>query len=151
MIEETGRVIALEGDSLWVETIQRSACHSCAVQKGCGQGTLARFAGKPAAIRVLPGDCDLHSLNLNDQVVIGIPEDVIVRGTFFIYLFPLIALVAGAVLGASFSPSDLSVGLGAVLGLVCGGGVARIHSAINKNNSRVQPVLLGKLTAPLYP
>lgn len=148
MIKETGRVIALESDGLWVETIQRSACHSCAVQKGCGQGALARFAGKPAAIRVLPGDCDLARFSTDDQVVIGIPEDVLVRGTLLIYLLPLLTLVGGALLAGAVSPQDYVVAIGALLGLLAGGGVARLHSALNKNNYRVQPVLLERLSAP---
>ncbi|WP_461482034.1 SoxR reducing system RseC family protein [Porticoccus sp.] len=146
MIKETGRVIALETDGLWVETIQRSACHSCALQKGCGQGVLARFAGKPAAIRVLPGDCDIRNLHPDDQVVIGIPEDVLVRGTLLIYLLPLVLLVAGAALAASVSSSDIMVACGAALGLFGGGLIARLHSMVNKNNSRVQPILLEQLS-----
>lgn len=145
MIRETGRVIALEGDGLWVETIQRSACDACAVQKGCGQGALARFAGKSAAIRVLPGICDIDGLCPDDQVVIGIPEDVLVRGTLIIYLLPLLSLVVGAALAASVSMTDAVVGVGAILGLTAGGLVARLHSALNKNNRRIQPVLLERV------
>ncbi|WP_461515690.1 SoxR reducing system RseC family protein [Porticoccus sp.] len=147
MIKETGRVIALEPDGLWIETIQRSACHSCAVQKGCGQGALARFAGKPAAIRVLPGDCDLRNVRPDDQVVIGIPEDVLVHGTLLIYLLPLLMLVLGALVASTVSMSDVVVAVGAILGLLAGGMAARLHSILNKNNDRVQPILLERLSA----
>ena len=146
MIKETGRVIALEADGLWVETIQRSACQSCAVQKGCGQGALARFAGKPAAIRVLPGNCDLQHFQPDDQVLIGIPEDVLVQGTLLIYLLPLLMLVVGALLASTVSTSDLIVAIGAILGLLGGGMAARLHSTLNKNNDRVQPILLEHLS-----
>lgn len=148
MIKETGRVITLEPDGLWVETIQRSACQSCAVQKGCGQGALARFAGKPAAIRVLPGDCDLRHFHPDDQVIIGIPEDVLIHGTLLIYLLPLLMLVLGAVLSSTISSSDLVVAIGATLGLLGGGMAARLHSLLNKNNDRVQPILLERLPMP---
>ena len=40
-IVETGRVVALEGAAVWVETIRSSACGSCAARSGCGHRTLA--------------------------------------------------------------------------------------------------------------
>ena len=40
MLLETGRVVAVDADSVWVETIRRTTCGSCAVQKGCGHGLL---------------------------------------------------------------------------------------------------------------
>ncbi|MDP1521275.1 SoxR reducing system RseC family protein [Porticoccus litoralis] len=147
LIKETGKVVALENDGLWVETVQRSACHVCAVQKGCGQGVLARFVGNSAVIRVLPGECDLKDIQANDQVVIGIPEDVLVRGTLLLYFLPLLMLVTGAVLAAMFSTSDVFVAMGALLGLLGGGLIARLHSLINKNNIRIQPQLLAHLPA----
>ncbi len=147
LIKETGKVVALENDGLWVETVQRSACHVCAVQKGCGQGVLARFVGNSAVIRVLPGECDLVDIQENDQVIIGIPEDVLVRGTILLYLLPLLMLVTGASLAAMLSISDFFVAIGAILGLLGGGLIARLHSLINKNNERIQPKLLERLPA----
>ena len=56
MLTETGRVVALEQDSLWVETIRQSTCGSCAVQKGCGHGLINQISdGSRSFIRVLPG------------------------------------------------------------------------------------------------
>ncbi|TNF06097.1 MAG: transcriptional regulator [Gammaproteobacteria bacterium] len=147
LIKETGKVVALEQDGLWVETVQRSACHVCAVQKGCGQGLLARFVGNSAVIRVLPGECDLTGIQANDQVVIGIPEDVIVRGTLLLYFLPLLMLVVGAALAAMVSSSDVVVAIGAALGLLGGGVIARLHSIMNKNNDRIQPRLLARVPA----
>ena len=44
MLTETGRVVAVDGDRLWVETIRKSTCGSCAAQKGCGHGLLNRIS-----------------------------------------------------------------------------------------------------------
>ena len=81
MIKETGKVVAVEAGGVWVETIQQSACNTCAAEKGCGQRLLAKTTGKTTAIKVLPGDYGLKNIGVDDQVVIGIPEKVIVNGT----------------------------------------------------------------------
>ena len=53
MIVETGTVVAIEADSLWVETIQKTACEVCVAQKGCGTRVLSKLTGKTNRIRVL--------------------------------------------------------------------------------------------------
>ena len=142
MIRETGRVTSICGDELWVETIQQSACQSCAAQKGCGQSLIAKVTGKTTAIRVLPGTRDLSQITMNEQVVIGIPEDVVVNGSFLTYLLPLLMMVAGVVLAGSYSGSDTVVGLSAIAGLLLGGGWVRFYSYLNRNNEEFHPVLM---------
>ena len=55
MIVETGTVVAIESDGLWVETIQKTACEACVAQKGCGTRVLSKLTGKTNRIRVLLG------------------------------------------------------------------------------------------------
>ncbi len=143
MIKETGRVIAVEGGGVWVETIQQSACESCSAQKGCGQSLLAKATGKTTAIRVLPGDCNLQEVRVGDEVDIGIPEQVIVNGTLLVYLLPLLMMVVGAVVVGSAYEGDISTAIGGVLGLSGGSLLVRLHSYYNKNNNEVHPTLLG--------
>ena len=40
MLTETGRVVAVDDDGLWVETVRRSTCNACGVRQGCGHGLL---------------------------------------------------------------------------------------------------------------
>ena len=142
MIRETGRVVAIEGDELWVETIQQSACQTCAAEKGCGQRLIAKATGKTTAIRVLPGLCNLESIKMNDQVVIGVPEKVVVNGTFLTYFLPLITMVTAVILLDQVSDNDVVVALGAFSGLLFGGALVRLHSYLNHNNQDVHPILL---------
>ena len=142
MIKETGRVVAIERDGVWVETIQQSACETCSAQKGCGQSLIAKATGKTTAIRVLPGDCELELLQLGDDVVIGIPEQVVVNGTLLVYLLPLVAMIVGVLVFGSFVEHDGVAALGALLGLVVGSTFVRVHSNLNRNNSELQPILL---------
>jgi sigma-E factor negative regulatory protein RseC len=151
VIKETGRVVTIEEDGVWVETIQQSACQTCVAEKGCGQSLIAKMTGKTTAIRVLPGLCDLSLIGRDDRVVIGIPEHVVVSGTLLVYLLPLLTMISGALLSGSLattSPtSDIHTALGGLLGLVAGGLIVRGHSYLNRNNLDVHPMLLEQLSS----
>ena len=96
MIFETGTVVSKDQSSLWVETIQRTACDTCIAEKGCGQSLLSKLTGKTNRIRVLPGNHAVESLALGQSVTIGIPEHVIVKGSLLVYLVPILMAVVGA-------------------------------------------------------
>ena len=142
MIQETGKIVAVETGGIWVETIQQSACHTCAAEKGCGQSLLAKATGKTTAIKVLLGNCDLKNVDVDDQVVIGIPEKVVVNGTLLTYFLPLLLMVLGVISVSKVSSSDVVVAFSALVGLVAGGLLVRLHSYLNRANHEVQPVLL---------
>ncbi len=74
MVEETAQVIKVDGDVVWVQAIQKSACGSCQVQKGCGHSLLAKVGQKKIE---LPVACNDVSVSTGDQVVIGVPEQAI--------------------------------------------------------------------------
>ncbi|MFL0797020.1 MAG: SoxR reducing system RseC family protein [Cellvibrionaceae bacterium] len=145
MLEENGKIVAIEDDCLWVETIQKTACGTCAAEKGCGTSVLGRYLSKANFIRVLLEGRERSCYSVGDTVKIGIPEDVVVKASLFVYLLPLAGLLLGAILGDFISGTDLSVLLGAVTGLMLGGAVVRGHAIYHRNNRRVQPVLLDGL------
>lgn len=142
MIKETGKVISIDTDGIWVETIQRSACQSCAVEKGCGQSLIAKATGKTTSIRALADNNDLKSLKVDDQVVIGIPENVVVTGTLLTYFLPLLLMIIGVLISSKLFVNDSFVAVGALAGLVCGGLLVRLHSHLNRINTDVQPTIL---------
>jgi sigma-E factor negative regulatory protein RseC len=97
IIEETARVVALDGDQAWVTTRRRSACESCSANKGCGAGIMARSfsAGRTLQIKAL----NQVEAVVGEDVVLGIDDRVLVRSAVLMYLLPLLALMAGALLG----------------------------------------------------
>jgi len=144
MLTEAGRVVGVETDGLWIETMRRSTCGNCAAQKGCGHGLLNRISdGKRGYIRVLPGDRAIENYAIGDQVLIGIPEEVILRGSFIAYVLPLMGMLAGALAAASWLPGneDFLALLGAAGGLVIGFILVRWHGARHYHDPGFQPVL----------
>ena len=96
MIEETAQVVRVDGADVWVETRRRSTCSGCAAEKGCGTAALSKVLGnRRTLVRVL---ADMP-LRVGDQVVIGIAEQALVRGSLAVYAVPLLLLLLGAVIG----------------------------------------------------
>jgi len=97
IIEETGRVVALDGDQAWVVTERRSACGSCAANKGCGTGIMSRAFSSGREIRIRVGNA--VDAAVGDEVVLGIDDRVLLRSSILMYLLPLLALMLGAFAG----------------------------------------------------
>lgn len=145
MIKESGRVVAIEKDSLWVETIRQSTCGSCSAQKGCGHGLLNKVSsGQRNHLRVLLGDLSASEFAIDDEVDISIPEQVLVMGALIVYLLPLLSMLTGALLVSNWYPGDVPTFLGAVIGFVVGVLLVRYHARLNRNNENFQPVVLAR-------
>lgn len=150
MILETGTVVAVESDGLWVETIQKSACEVCVAEKGCGQKFLSKLAGKTTSIRVLLNNQSQQKFSVGQSVTIGIPEDVIVLASLLVYLLPIFGAVAGATaVGLNGGGGDLQSIGGALAGLLLGGWLVRIHSKRSRNDLRYNPVLVDSAVGSL--
>ena len=142
MITETGRVVGVEKDCLWVETIQSSTCDACSAQKGCGQSLIAKWDGNTSFIRVLLQGRDPADYHLHDTITVGIPEQVVANGSLLVYLTPLLVMMAGLMFGHWMQLGEGANILLALLGLVAGGLLVRLHSAVHRDDERVQPVIV---------
>ena len=138
MIIETGTVVAVEADGLWVDTIQKTACEACVAQKGCGTAVLSKLTGRTSRLRVLRSQDSTQTYRVGQEVTIAIPEDVVVLASVCAYLVPLGASLIGLWL---MSSSDALSILGAVLGLAAGGGLVSMLNAKLRNDPRFNPVL----------
>ncbi|RLQ21496.1 transcriptional regulator [Seongchinamella sediminis] len=145
MVTETGRVVAVESDGVWVETIRQSTCGSCAAQKGCGHGLMNRIGdGRRSLIRALPGKLAAADCQVDDQVRISIPEAVILRGSLLVYILPLLVMLGGAAGGSALFPDsgDLAAALGATGGFFLGFALVRLHAHRHRDDRSLQPTLV---------
>ncbi len=144
MIEEQGRVVALEAGAVWVQTIRQSTCQSCSAKAGCGQGLMQRLGvgQQHGYVRCLTDDA---SLQVDDDVVIGVPEDAVVKSSMLIYLLPLLALLAGAVAGETWG--ELASVLLACLAFGIALLVVRWYDRRHADDPTLQPVVLRALLA----
>jgi sigma-E factor negative regulatory protein RseC len=151
MIEQIATVVAVEGDSAWVETRRQGACGACAMNKGCGAGLFARaFGFDSPKLKVTPAD----DVEVGDRVVIGIDEQALVRGSFAAYMMPILFMLGFAMVGEGMTSAwpaeaqtDLVSLLSGLLGLVFGLMWLKRHSRHILRDRRYQPLILQKAGA----
>ena len=145
MIEEQGRVVAVEAGAVWVETLRRSTCSSCSANAGCGQGLMEKLGvgRQRGLVRAL---CDLQ-LQVGDAVVIGVREELLVRGSLLVYLLPLLCLFAAAVLAQQWGLTEPLVILAGFAGLAMGWLLVRWRSRRTAHVPALQPVVVRVLLA----
>lgn len=140
MIEERGRVVAIEKDAVWVETVRVTACQSCAASKGCGHAVIDKNkAGSRARVRAI----NALPLTIDQSVVLGLPEGALLKGAAVVYLMPLVLLFIGALLGDMTSPNGSAIG--GVIGLLFGFLLNRWYSQQHKQDPELQPRVLRAL------
>ena len=146
MLLETGRIVSVEPQGLWVETIQRSACSSCQAQKGCGHSLLAKVGASASHLWVLLEGRDVSHYQVGNEVQIGVPEEVIAQGSLFVYMMPLLSMIAATVVSHHYLFSDGMTAICALIGLLIGAAIVRWCSYLIRFDSRLQPVLIDAQT-----
>jgi sigma-E factor negative regulatory protein RseC len=147
MIEQIGKVVATTDGVAWVQTIQQSACASCAASKGCGAAVLEKIPlGKTMQMPVV----DRLGVRVGDSVVIGIPDDALLKASFVVYFLPLLLMLALAVAAGRLWPGvEVYSILSGLIGLLAGFALARWISGLDYIARRAQPVMLRKVAEPV--
>ncbi len=91
MTTEKGIIIKVEGDKAWVKTMKSSACEHCKSKDSCN--TLG--GGKEMKVEAI----NVVNAKVDDHVVISFDTSTLLKVTFFVYMFPILSLLAGAVAG----------------------------------------------------
>lgn len=146
MIEQQGRVDAVEDGMAWVQVGSRSGCAACDAGRGCGAGVFARLLdARKARVRVentlgcAPGD----------PVLLGLPEQSYLGLVLRLYGLPLVSglLAASAAFGlASYLGNFSGATLDAIVAVaaLAGGGVAlyRARLGLSAAFTRFSPRML---------
>ena len=145
MIEESGRIVEVEGAFAWIESERTTTCGGCAARNGCGTATLAKVLGKRRLrLRVI----NRINARVGDNVVIGISESGLLRGSLAVYAVPLLGLFIGALIGSvldgQFFPagSDTLSIAGAAAGFAVGLVWLKRFSRATGADTAYQPVVL---------
>jgi sigma-E factor negative regulatory protein RseC len=146
MIEESARVIDIEGTQLVLEAEVKTSCQSCSAQKGCGTSLLSRHVGrKLSRFRIE------NTLNakIGDEIVVGLSEQAVLRGSLLVYLFPLLsmlfaAILADALLAQQVAGRDLLVALSGFAGLGLAVLALRSKLAGARSQQQLTPVAVRK-------
>ena len=147
MIEHKALVVKVDQSSVWIKPDNQSECQSCSSNKGCGMGALARlFSNKPALIQLetqVP-------LQQGDRILLGIEEKQFLKGSVFIYLLPILGLLAGALLAPHVVSinthyHELAQIAGGLIGFTCAALVAKIKLQRTQKVTDYSVAILGKI------
>lgn len=140
MIEEVGRVVAVEAaGQVRVAVVRQQACGSCQARMACGQGLMQAL--RPAACHEVLAHSELE-LHSGDEVVLGVPANLLLRSAMLVYVMPLLALLAGALLGAGLGLSEPGSIVLAALGFTAAFVWLRQYNRAQANNRQMLPVVL---------
>lgn len=141
MVEECGRIVAIDADAVWVETAAASGCGRCQEAGGCGQNSIFRMLGDRR--RQLKVASRGMSASVGDAAVVGVPAGALVRASLVAYLVPLLGLLAGALLAVTVAGgSDLVAIIGGLIGFSAGFGASHLVSVRYAARIGLMPALL---------
>lgn len=146
MIEERARVIAIDDDNLLLEAETRATCSACVARQGCGTGVLSKWVGRKFTRFQAPNTVNAQ---VGDEVVVGLAEEAMLKGSVFVYLLPLLAMIGFALLAdslvaADVGSRDLLVLVAAVAGFALMLVASRLFLSSGSNKSKLTPVVLRK-------
>jgi sigma-E factor negative regulatory protein RseC len=100
MIEQQGRVVAVDNGMAEVRLGGTAGCARCDAGKGCGAGVFGRLLKRRPVTLRLDNTVDAGE---GQPVMVGIPETMFLRLAARLYLYPLLAGLGGAAVGYYFS------------------------------------------------
>ena len=107
MATEQGIVIKADSNAAWVKTVKTGDCAGCTARGSC------HSLGNS-------GEREVEAINVagareGDRILLLFETSSLLKATFLLYVFPILLLVVGAVLGQTmapqldFSPSGMSL------------------------------------------
>lgn len=93
-------------------------------------------------VRVLLDGRDSGSYHIGDEIEIAIPEDVVVKGSLFIYFCPLLGLLLAAGLAESLFNRELLTIAAGLVGFMGGGLLVRVVSVMVGHKRHLQPTVV---------
>ncbi|MEW8659724.1 MAG: SoxR reducing system RseC family protein [Candidatus Thiodiazotropha endolucinida] len=137
MLEETAMVVEANTDYLWVETRSRTGCSQCG--SSCTTSVVSKLFGmKRNRLKLENTLC----AEVGDRVVVGIPDELLVRASVWAYLFPLLAMFAVSAAGGVMGVDEGAQALLAMVGLAAGFALVRWSISRQGTHRRFRPSLL---------
>lgn len=98
MATEEGIVTKIESTTTaWVTTTKTGACKSCSARSSCH----SLGGGKEMEVEAI----NHAGAQVGQKVVLSFDTYSLLKATFLLYVFPIIAMIAGAVVGQQLAPN----------------------------------------------
>jgi len=144
MIKEHAKVIAVNGDQVSIEVGRNSACGHCSARNGCGTSILDRFFKRTRNHMVLKSELDIA---IGDELIVGLQEDALIKGSFIVYTVPLLLMLIVSVVAKQISGSEPVSIMGAVTGFILGLLYVRYFSRSVQDDERFHPIIISHVSS----
>lgn len=141
MISTTGKIQSVHTDYVVFEYSPKSACNSCQLKAGCGQGMLSRWGQSINTIAVSSEHPALQGIESGASAQLEIADNALAISALISYLLPIITLLIGALMMSFVSSKEWLVIVGAGLGLGAGGFGVFVYNIYQRHNPWYQPRL----------
>lgn len=138
MLEQQATVVNIDDQGgVWVFATRQSACGACEQKTACH--TPSVLTAPSSSVKVQANN---YPLIIGDEVLISIAEQTIWHGLLYLYVYPLLALLVGALLG-----QYLAGELGAILGAIGLTALVLLHvkQLTQQQNDNYLPTVIKKL------
>jgi sigma-E factor negative regulatory protein RseC len=96
MATEEGVVIKTDSGAAWVKTIKTGACKGCSARGACH----SFGSGEEMEVEVI----NEAGAKVGDRIVLSFETGSLLKATFLLYVFPILLLIIGAVIGQETAP-----------------------------------------------
>ena len=91
MATERGIVTKLDSTTAWVKTTRTSACEACSAKSSCN----VVENGEEMEVEAI----NEAGAQVGDRIIIGIETASLLKASFLLYVFPILLMLAGAIIG----------------------------------------------------
>lgn len=142
MLEMRAVVLSIRGEEAEISPLG-GGCGQCSSAGGCGSGKLSQVfcSSQPRTFLVR----NQAGAQVGDEVNVSLPDGVLLRSSWRIYGAPLLLMLGGGLVGASFAgaaaSSDSYALIGSVLGLLSGFAWGKISFSADSPRAVVQSIV----------
>jgi sigma-E factor negative regulatory protein RseC len=127
MNEGIAHVVAVDGAVAWLEPEQTGSCGGCAASGSCGAKGIGTMASRLEFRRFQINN--ENNLFVGERVVVGIPDNALIKASITAYAIPLATLLLSGALAQWKFGNDLATMAAMVAGLILGLGLSRIGAS----------------------
>jgi sigma-E factor negative regulatory protein RseC len=142
MLEMRAIVMSIRGDEAEISPLG-GGCGQCDSVNGCGSNKVSQmFCSSQPRKFLVRNQLGAH---VGDEVSVSLPEGVLLRSSWRMYLLPLLLMLGGGLIGASLAGETASRDgyalIGSMIGLVSGFVWGKISSAADRPQAVVQSIV----------
>lgn len=132
--EGIARVVSVEGNTVWLEPEQTTACGGCASAKVCG--------AEPGSRRLVARRFPLvnhEELHVGDRVVVGVASRTLLRASMTAYGLPLVLMLVSGVTAQKLIGGDGAAAAATLAGLLVGLVLVRLWAKASSVRGELTP------------